>query len=190
MVRQEKNYTDHCGKSMTVGEKIQAIRKEKGLTQEELGKRCGMEDSAIRRYELGKANPKIETLQKVSIALGIPIERLIPFNINCFPSESQMQKCHNIADHYGFKNQSMMMIEECSELQKAICKWHRKYDGSFKSESSDCQERTDIIDELADVIIMAKQLSYLLSAEDEVSEQIEFKLDRQLRRMEEESCKE
>lgn len=39
MVRQEKNYTDHCGKSMTVGEKIQAIRKEKGLSQKELAKK-------------------------------------------------------------------------------------------------------------------------------------------------------
>lgn len=57
-----------------------------------------------------------------------------------------------------------------------------------RSESSDCDERAAIIDELADVIIMAKQISYLLSAEDEVSEQIEFKLDRQLRRMEEENA--
>lgn len=81
----------------------------------------------------------------------------------------------------------MMMIEECSELQKAICKWHRERGDSLRSESSDCDERTAIIDELADVIIMAKQISYLLYAEDGVSEQIEFKLDRQLRRMEEEN---
>lgn len=81
----------------------------------------------------------------------------------------------------------MMMIEECSELQKAICKWHRERGDLLRSESSDCYERTAIIDELADVIVVAKQVSYLLSAGDEVSEQIEFKLDRQLRRMEEEN---
>lgn len=187
-MKQEKSYTDRCGKSMTVGEKIQAIRKEKGLSQKELADKLGIAPGTIQQYEAGKRKVTIEKLMRIAATLEVPVERLIPFNINCFPSESQMQKCHNIADHYGFKNQSMMMIEECSELQKAICKWHRKYDGSFKSESSDCQERTDIIDELADVIIMAKQLSYLLSAEDEVSEQIEFKLDRQLRRMEEENA--
>lgn len=106
----------------------------------------------------------------------------------CLPSESQKQKIQSIADHYGFRKQSMMMIEECSELQKAICKWHRERGDLRRSESSGCDERTAIIDELADVIIMANQISYLLSAEDEVSEQIEFKLDRQLRRMEEENA--
>lgn len=173
---------------MTVGEKIKAIRKEKGLSQKEVAEKLGVSQANYSQYEICKRNAKIETLERIANALEVPVENLISSNKNCFPSESQMQKCHNIADHYGFKKQSMMMIEECSELQKAICKWHRECGDSLRSESSDCQERTDIIDELADVIIMAKQLSYLLSAEDEVSEQIEFKLDRQLRRMEEENA--
>lgn len=97
------------------------------------------------------------------------------------------EKIEKIGSFYGFRQQVQMMIEECSELIKAICKWNRKYDGSFKSESSDCPERTEIIGELADVIIMAKQLTYLLSAEDDVEQMIEFKLDRQLARMEEEN---
>ncbi len=43
---------------MTIGENIKRIRKEKHLTQKELGHLCGMADSAIRRYELGKSTPK------------------------------------------------------------------------------------------------------------------------------------
>lgn len=116
------------------------------------------------------------------------IRRYIQVDKNHLPYQLEEQKFKTIADHYGFIKQSMMMIEECSELQKAICKWHRKRGDSLRLESSDCDERTAIIDELADVIIMAKQITYLLSAEDEVSEQIEFKLDRQLRRMEEENA--
>lgn len=173
---------------MTVGEKIQVVRKEKRLTQKELGNLCGVSDSAIRRYENGRAIPKIKTLQKIANSLEVPVERLIPHNKTCLPSESKKQKLQSIADHYGFKKQSMITIEECSELQKAICKWHRERGDYRLSESSGCDERTAIIDELADVIIMANQITYLLSAEDEVSEQIEFKLDRQLRRMEEENA--
>lgn len=188
MVRQEKNYTDHCGKSMTVGEKIQAIRKEKGLTQEELAKKTGLAEITIRQYESNKRKPKIENIQKICDGIEIPLRRLIRVDKKYLQDKIKEQKFEFIADHYGFKKQSMMMIEECSELQKAICKWHRERGDSLRSESSDCNERTDIIDELADVIIMAKQLSYLLSAEDEVLEQIEFKLDRQLRRMEEENA--
>lgn len=175
---------------MTVGEKIQAIRKEKGLSQKDLAEKTGLSIATIQGYEQGKYKPKIEKIQMICDKIEIPLRRLIQVDKNHLPHQLEEQKFKTIADHYGFRNQSMMMIEECSELQKAICKWHRERGDSLLSESSDCDERTSIIDELADVIIMAKQISYLLSAEYEVSEQIEFKLDRQLRRMEEESCKE
>lgn len=58
---------------MPTGAKIKEIRIEKGLTQKQLGDMCGMADSAIRRYENGNANPKIETLQKIADALGMPL---------------------------------------------------------------------------------------------------------------------
>ena len=38
---------------------------------------CGMADTAIRRYENGNANPKIETLQKIATALGEPLSIFI-----------------------------------------------------------------------------------------------------------------
>lgn len=49
---------------MTVAENIKRIRKEKGLTQKQLGKKCGMAESTLRQYELGYRHPKIETIQK------------------------------------------------------------------------------------------------------------------------------
>lgn len=172
---------------MTVGEKIQAVRKEKGLSQKDLAEKTGLSIAAIQGYEHGKYKPKIENIRKIALALRVPSYILTHIERNCMSENFDKKKLQMIADNYGFRNQSMMLIEECSELQKAICKWHRNRGDFLRSESSDCDERTDIIDELADVIVMAKQLTYLLSAEDEVSEQIEFKLDRQLRRMEEEN---
>ena len=41
---------------MTVGERIRAARKAKGLTQKQLGEACGIAEPTIRRYELGKLN--------------------------------------------------------------------------------------------------------------------------------------
>ena len=58
---------------MPTGSKIKEIRQRKGLTQKQLGDLCSMADSAIRRYENGKANPKIETLQKIADALETPL---------------------------------------------------------------------------------------------------------------------
>lgn len=66
---------------MTIGEKIKELRLKKGLTQKKLGDMCGLADSAIRRYERGGAKPKYETLAKISAALGIPIEEILPNSI-------------------------------------------------------------------------------------------------------------
>lgn len=61
---------------MTVGENIRRLRKERGLTQKQLGKLCGINEVQIRRYELGgeNSNPKIETIEKIANALGVYIE--------------------------------------------------------------------------------------------------------------------
>lgn len=62
---------------MTIGENIKRIRKEKGLTQKQLGDLCQMADSAVRRYELGKSTPKIQTLHKIAKGLGVPVQALV-----------------------------------------------------------------------------------------------------------------
>lgn len=64
---------------MSVGENIKRIRLEKKLTQKQLGDLCKppMADSAIRRYEADKVNPKIETIQKIANALGVTLFEII-----------------------------------------------------------------------------------------------------------------
>lgn len=63
-------------KKLTTGEKIKHLRLERNLTQKALASKCGMYESQIRKYETGKANPKIETLQKIANALNVPINEL------------------------------------------------------------------------------------------------------------------
>ena len=55
---------------MKVGQVIKTLREAGNLTQKKLGEKCGLADSAIRRYEAGGANPKMETLQKIGKALA------------------------------------------------------------------------------------------------------------------------
>lgn len=58
---------------VTIGEKIRKERILGGLTQKELGERMGVDASTIRKYESGKLNPKLETVQKMAQALHIDI---------------------------------------------------------------------------------------------------------------------
>ena len=57
---------------MEIGKKIREARIAKGLTQEELGKIVGLQNSAIAKYENGRVvNIKRSTLQKLAIALDL-----------------------------------------------------------------------------------------------------------------------
>lgn len=63
---------------MEIGQKIKQARKEKGMTQEELGKIIGVQKSAIAKYESGRVvNIKRSTLQKIASALNIRPSELI-----------------------------------------------------------------------------------------------------------------
>ncbi|MDM1450423.1 helix-turn-helix domain-containing protein [Myroides odoratimimus] len=52
-----------------IGSKIKAIRKEKGLTQTQLGKLVGVQKAQISKIENNTSNVKITTLLKVLNAL-------------------------------------------------------------------------------------------------------------------------
>ncbi|WP_455683610.1 LexA family protein [Thomasclavelia sp.] len=55
------------------GERIKKLRKEKGLTQEQLGKLLGVKKSAIAKYENNRVeNLKKETIQKLSDIFDVP----------------------------------------------------------------------------------------------------------------------
>lgn len=60
---------------MTTGYKIKKYRKEKGLTQKELGLLCGFSvstaDVRIRQYENNDKVPREELLNTIAKALGV-----------------------------------------------------------------------------------------------------------------------
>lgn len=60
-----------------IGERIAQYRKEKGLTQKELGEMVGLSSSAISLIESGKNNPTWENLKKISGALSISESELM-----------------------------------------------------------------------------------------------------------------
>ena len=62
---------------MTIGERIRSIRKAQNLTQKQLGELAGIAEPTIRRYELGKLNPKYETIEKIAAALKVSTGSLL-----------------------------------------------------------------------------------------------------------------
>lgn len=59
------------------GEIIRKVRREKGLSQEELAEKAKVDPKTIIQIEGGKRNPTLKTLQKLANALNIPITDLL-----------------------------------------------------------------------------------------------------------------
>ena len=85
-------------------------------------------------------------------------------------------RIEQIAAHYGFTSQADMLCEESAEFMVALNKLRRG--------SPDAYDH--IKEEVADVLIMARQLRYLLGYED-IDRIINEKLDRQMRRIADEN---
>ena len=77
-----------------------------------------------------------------------------------------------IAANYGFTSQANMLTEEAAEYTVALNKLRRGHADAYEH----------IKEEVADVIVVAKQLRYLLGA-DEIDRIIDGKLERQIERI-------
>lgn len=77
-----------------------------------------------------------------------------------------LKDVERIADHFGLESQKLKTVEECSELIQAI-------------ENEDFE---NIVEEIADVLIMVRQLIYLYDIKENVNEMIKIKIQRTLNR--------
>ena len=82
-----------------------------------------------------------------------------------------------IIKHYGQDKQIDMAIEEMSELIKALLKY-RRANQLYKPTA-----RENIIDELADVYVMCRQMELIFNTGNEVPDRAEYKIERQIQRM-------
>lgn len=90
-------------------------------------------------------------------------------------AEKLQKELKAIADHYGFTSQADMLIEESAEFTQAVNKLRRGCPEAF----------TDVKEEVADVLVVALQLRYILG-EKTIDNIIGQKIQRQLRRINDE----
>lgn len=111
---------------------------------------------------------------------------------NDLPAVNNKEIWKECVSRYGEDAQVDIAIEEMSELTKALLKYRRKkteneqrrFDGSnLKSLLEDISEET------ADVIIMIEQLLMIYHNEETVDKWINYKTERQRKRIEEDHAK-
>src|SRR6185503_18178461 len=60
-----------------IGQRLRALRKERGLTQEKLGELSGLSGKFIGEVERGQKSISIDSLYAVSVALRTPLRSLV-----------------------------------------------------------------------------------------------------------------
>lgn len=74
LTSEPRPYQNVC---MNFGERLKTLRKYRKLTQRELGTKCDMPDSQIRKYESNNTTPRLDTLIKLANALNVQLSDLI-----------------------------------------------------------------------------------------------------------------
>lgn len=102
---------------MTVGENIRKIRKEKGLTQKQLGQLCNpqISESNIRKYELGNQNPKIETISRIATALGVS-----EYELQGITKEAILESLSETSSFYSYLHSLGYEVYESPDTDKWI----------------------------------------------------------------------
>ena len=62
---------------MTIGKRIAALRKEKGMTQEELSQKMEVSAQAVSKWENDQTCPDITSLPKLAKILGVTVDELL-----------------------------------------------------------------------------------------------------------------
>ena len=84
---------------MDFNEKLQALRKQKGLTQEELAEALFVSRTAVSKWESGRGFPNIESLKAISNLFSVSIDELLSGEQLLFIAENESeQKRENIRD--------------------------------------------------------------------------------------------
>ena len=97
---------------MEFHEKLQELRKNKGLTQEELARVLYVSRTAISKWESGRGYPNIDSLKAIAAFFSVTVDDLLSSDqLLSIAEEEQKQAATNIRDlAYGLLDMCMAML--------------------------------------------------------------------------------
>ena len=129
---------------MAVKDVLAQIRKEKGVTQEELAAKLYVTRQAVSRWETGETTPSVDMCKLIAVALDVPVMRVLDL-----PREPSCQCCGT-----PFSVPNMPCGTDADGAKNpAYCKWC--YDeGQFADATMD-----DVIEKSAPYLVAATGVS-------------------------------
>jgi transcriptional regulator with XRE-family HTH domain len=115
---------------MEFNEKIQELRKQKGLTQEELAEKLYVSRTAISKWESGRGYPNIESLKAIAKFFSVTVDELLSSGeVLTLAEEDNKRKEKHVRDLiYG-------LIDLCISMLLFLPFFAEKADGTIQSVS-------------------------------------------------------
>lgn len=83
---------------MKIGTTITRLRKEKGLSREDLGTNAGTSGAVIGRYERDEITPSVEIANKIALALDVSLDYLVGNNSIIVKDKKILERIEAITD--------------------------------------------------------------------------------------------
>ena len=100
----------------TVGERIKLARQKKKLNQQHLAEKLGVKTSTVGSYEIGRSNPSLEILAKISDECEVSIDWLVKGQENNADSHLSTQSLDKGA--FGAKVELQMLKTQLEKAEK------------------------------------------------------------------------
>lgn len=109
-----------------LGEQIRGLRKEAGLTQEQLAEALGVSVSAVHKWESGKANPELEMLVSIAEFFEVSVDVLLAYRWKSGGIEDTAERVRQLILEKHFE-------DAVAEAEKAMKKFPNNFEIVYQS---------------------------------------------------------
>lgn len=110
--------------TIEIGKKLKRLRKEKGLTQKQLGELIGKKEITIRKYENGNISIPLDTLNKIANLLNVTTSELLSNTskkTTNIPAGMRLELTHQFLERLNTDETRDMKASIISMLHQLIC---------------------------------------------------------------------
>jgi transcriptional regulator with XRE-family HTH domain len=102
---------------------VVALRKQKGMTQQQLAERIGVHVAQIRRYEAGTSQPTLDVVRSLAVALGVSADELLFAKDERGPDEALKLQFEAVSRFDPETKKVVQQVLESMILQQEARRW-------------------------------------------------------------------
>lgn len=109
--------------SMSLPVRLIALRKERSLTQQQMADTIGIHVNSLKKYESGQAQPSLDVLKKIALALNVSTDFLLFEEHERDPSDALALQFEAVSQLHGEEQRVVMEVLESLIIKYQARRW-------------------------------------------------------------------